>query len=102
MKINRFFYLLFFFFVFRFLDHEDDDVSQNVSGFGYSYLAVLKQVQQSMGNICCLVTRICKRWDWKSNILKTRLLPNGSPVARGAYDLLSGDQNFKQEARTGA
>ena len=29
-------------------------------------------------------------------------LPNGSPVARGAYDLLSGNQNFKQEARTGA
>ena len=48
MKINRFFYLLFFFFAFRFLDHEDDDVSQNVSGFGYSYLAVLKQVQQSV------------------------------------------------------
>ncbi|CAH3184242.1 unnamed protein product, partial [Porites lobata] len=31
-------------YLFRFLDHEDDDVSQNVCGFGYSYLAVLKQI----------------------------------------------------------
>ena len=30
----------------RFLDHEDDDVSQNATGFGYTYLTVLKQVKQ--------------------------------------------------------
>ena len=30
------------------------------------------------------------------------LLPNGCPVARGAYNLPSGDQNFKQGARRGA
>lgn len=31
-------------YMFRFLDHEDDDVSQNASGFAYSYLTVLKQI----------------------------------------------------------
>ena len=34
--------------------------------------------------------------------LLTRLLPNGSPGARGSYYLPSGDQNFKQGAWTGA
>ena len=29
-----------------------------------------------------------------------RLPPNGCPVARGAYDLPSGDQNFKQAPKT--
>ncbi|RMX59336.1 hypothetical protein pdam_00014020 [Pocillopora damicornis] len=31
-------------YLFRFLSHDDDDVSQNVSGFGYTYLTVLKQI----------------------------------------------------------
>ncbi|PFX29322.1 Exportin-T [Stylophora pistillata] len=31
-------------YLFRFLSHDDDDVSQNVSGFGYAYLTVLKQI----------------------------------------------------------
>ena len=30
-----------------------------------------------------------------------RLLPNGSPGAKGSEDLPSGDQHFKQGARTG-
>ena len=32
--------------------------------------------------------------------MDSRLLPNGRPGARGAYDLPSGDQNFKQGAQT--
>lgn len=32
-----------------------------------------------------------ERWE----TFNTRLLPNGCPVARGVYDLPSGDQNFK-------
>lgn len=35
------------FFSFRFLEDEDDDVSQNASGFGYTYLNVLKQVRRT-------------------------------------------------------
>lgn len=35
-------------------------------------------------------------WAW------TSLLPNGCPLARGAHNLPSGDQNFKQGAQTGA
>ncbi|XP_015780138.1 PREDICTED: exportin-T-like [Acropora digitifera] len=31
-------------YMFRFLEDEDDDVSQNASGFGYTYLNVLKQI----------------------------------------------------------
>lgn len=35
------------FFSYRFLEDEDDDVSQNASGFGYTYLNVLKQVRRT-------------------------------------------------------
>ena len=38
------FAVLYQLFLCRFLSHDDDDVSQNVSGFGYTYLTVLKQV----------------------------------------------------------
>ena len=35
-------------------------------------------------------------------LMDSRLLPNGRLGARGAYELPSGNQNFKQEAQTGA
>ena len=36
------------FFSFRFLEDEDDDVSQNASGFGYTYLNVFKTGEENL------------------------------------------------------
>lgn len=52
-------------YLFKFLDHDDDDVSQNVSGFGYSYLAVLKQMsnisEQQKANLRGILHVIIKK-----------------------------------------
>lgn len=52
-------------YLFKFLDHDDDDVSQNVSGFGYSYLAVLKQIsnisEQQKANLRGILHVIIKK-----------------------------------------
>ena len=51
----------------------------------------------SMTSSMCLYPN--RSWAMTNQSVCTRLLPNGSPGARGSCDLPSGNQNFKQGAR---
>ena len=74
--------------LFRFLDHDDDDVSQNVSGFGYSYLAVLKQVIQiwlstiSQEDYCALQKALEKLWNTNISLSFCKKIKEGKAFCK--------------------